>query len=157
MRAPISRFGALGPLACAACVALAALGCGNSAPPAAPPPGPEAAGAPGPAAPTDSPAAAANAAPAPAEAAPPRKQRPLPITNYCSEIVTVVFGEDPNAATSGKRAIAAGSTIEGPRDAEGKMTVHLLDEHGEKLATVHVTRGMKKVDIGASCRTLDAR
>jgi hypothetical protein len=93
----------------------------------------------------------------PSEPEPQRKKRPLEIKNACHSVVTVVFGEDPKAETSGKRTIAGDTSIDGPRDAEGKMTVHLLDEKSEKVATVHVTRGMKKVEIGASCRTLDAR
>jgi hypothetical protein len=130
-----------------------AIACGNSSPPSTP-------AAPS-AAPADStpPAATASAsaaASAEAPSEPPKKRRPLEIHNACNAVVTVVFGEDPKADTSGKRSLASGTSIDGPRDAEGKMTVHLLDEKGEKVATVHVTRGMKKVEVGASCRTLDA-
>ncbi len=89
--------------------------------------------------------------------APPKKQRPLEIHNACQNVVTVVFGEDPNAKDAGRRTIAAGSSIDGPRDGDGKVTVHLLDEKATPIVKVHVTRGMKKVEIGASCRTLDAR
>jgi hypothetical protein len=89
--------------------------------------------------------------------APPKKKRPLEIHNACNNVVTVVFGEDPNAKDSGQRTIAAGSSIDGPRDDNGNLTVHLLDEKSQPIVKVHVTRGMKKVEIGASCRTLDAR
>ena len=89
--------------------------------------------------------------------APPKKKRPLEIHNACQNVVTVVFGEDPTAKDAGNRTIAAGSSVDGPRDDEGKVTVNLLDEKSQPIAKVRVTRGMKRVEIGASCRTLDAR
>jgi hypothetical protein len=112
-------------------------------------------------------AASSSAAPAekpPTEAtdpsnppAPAKKKRPLEIHNACNNVVTIVFGEDPNAKEAGQRTIAPGSSIDGPRDDNGNVTVHLLDEKSQPLVKVHVTRGMKRVEVGASCRTLDAR
>jgi hypothetical protein len=84
-------------------------------------------------------------------------RKPFTIHSSCAEVVTVAFGEDPKAATAGKRALASNGEIEGPRGPDGKQTVLLLDDKGEPIAKVHVTRGMKQVDIGRSCRTLDAR
>lgn len=127
--------------------------CGSRPEPPATPPSTASAG---PA--TSAPTPAETSAPAAsAQPEPPRRTRPLEIKNTCDEVVFVVFGEDPKAAESGRRQIAADSTIDGPRDAEGKMTVWLLDPKGEPLVKVHVTRGMKRVEIGRSCRTLDAR
>jgi hypothetical protein len=108
------------------------------------------------------PSASASATPEPTatatEPAPePRKRKPFEIYSNCLDVVTVVFGEDPKQASAGKRPIAPSSAIEGPRDAEGNQTVWLLDAQGEPLVKVHVTRGMKRVEIGKSCRTLDAR
>lgn len=102
------------------------------------------------------PPSAEPAAPPPS-AAKPHSQRPLPIHSTCSRVVTVVFGDDPKAEAGGRRTINENGSIDGPRDSEGKQTVSLLDEQGEVAATVHVTRGMKAVEIGRSCRTLDAR
>lgn len=86
-----------------------------------------------------------------------RQRKPFPIHSQCTRVVTVVFGEDPKAASAGKRTIAPDSTIDGPRDSDGKQTVWLLDEKGEPLPVkVHVTRGMKQLEIGRSCTTLDA-
>lgn len=86
-----------------------------------------------------------------------RGRKPFPIHNACSEVTTIVFGEDPKAAGAGRRTVASNSSIDGPRDAEGKQTVWLLDGKGEPLVNVHITRGMKQLEIGRSCRTLDAR
>lgn len=126
------------------------LACGNAAPPSTTP------------TPTTSaPTTAASPSPAPAATEPPSVVKPhrlLEIQNQCAEVVRVVFGEDPKAPESGQRQIAGDSTItDAPRDAEGKMTVWLLDAKGETLVKVNVTRGMKRVQIGRSCRSLDAR
>ena len=123
--------------------------CGNKEPatPATPPAAPE----PSAAAPAGEPAASAEPAPEP------KKRKAFEIYSTCAEVVTVAFGEDAKAASAGKRTIAPSSTIEGPRDADGNQTVWLLDTNGEPLVKVNVTRGMKRVEIGRSCRTLDAR
>jgi hypothetical protein len=106
---------------------------------------------------------AASGAAAPAASADPeggggggRQRKPFPIHSSCSDVTTIAFGEDPKAATAGKRTVASNSSIDGPRDAEGKQTVWLLDDKGEPIAKVHITRGMKQLEIGRSCRTLDA-
>ena len=91
----------------------------------------------------------------PAEPAKPRK--PFEVYSACADVVTVVFSEDPKAANAGKRTIAPSSSVEGPRNPDGNQTVWLLDTSGEPLVKVNVTRGMKRVEIGRSCRTLDAR
>ena len=83
-------------------------------------------------------------------------RKPFPIHSSCPDVVTIVFGEDPAAPGAGRRTIASNSEIEGPRDAEGKATVSLLDAKGEPIAKVHINRGMKQLEIGRSCRTLDA-
>jgi hypothetical protein len=85
-----------------------------------------------------------------------RQRKPFPIHSSCSDVVTIVFGEDPKAPGAGRRTVAPNSAIDGPRDAEGKQTVWLLDDKGEPTVKVHITRGMKQLEIGRSCRTLDA-
>lgn len=87
----------------------------------------------------------------------PRNRKPFEIHSSCTDVVTVVFAEDPKASGAGRRTIAASSSIDGPRDDKGNQTVWLLDDKGEPLVKVHVTRGMKRVEVGRSCRTLDAR
>jgi hypothetical protein len=86
-----------------------------------------------------------------------RQRKPFPIHSSCSDVVTIVFGEDPKAQGAGRRTVAPSSAIDGPRDADGKQTVWLLDDKGEPTVKVHITRGMKQLEIGRSCRTLDAR
>ena len=87
-----------------------------------------------------------------------RQRKPFPIHSACARVVTVIFGDDPKAPSAGRRTIAPDSTIDGPRDAEGKATVWILDEKGEPLPMkpAQITRGMKQLDIGRSCTTYDA-
>lgn len=148
-------------LAAASAFALVGLGCGNKPEPMTPSLSDPAGAALSPTAPAGSgPAAAADppdegAAGSPAEHH--RGRKPFSIHSSCTEVTTIVFGEDPKAPGAGRRTVASNSSIDGPRDAEGKQTVWLLDAKGEPLVKVHVTRGMKQLEIGRSCRTLDAR
>lgn len=100
--------------------------------------------------------------PAPAASAEPEisaaAKRPLEVFNGCTDVATVVFGADPKAAAASKRTIAAGATIsDAPRTNDGTQTVYLLDASGASIVEVHVKKQMKRVEVGRSCRTLDAR
>lgn len=121
--------------------------CGKSDPPPAAPASTSSASS-GPPAPT------ASAEPEVSAAA----KRPLEVYNGCQDVATVVFGPDPKAPTASKRTIAAGATIpDAPRTNDGTQTVFLLDATGASLVEVHVKKQMKRIEIGRSCRTLDAR
>ncbi|MBX3220388.1 MAG: hypothetical protein KF795_07720 [Labilithrix sp.] len=107
---------------------------------------------------TEAPASTPPDEPASAEpAAEPRKRKPFEVYNSCADVVTIAFAADPKAPGAGKRTLAPSSAIEGVRNADGNQTVWLLDTNEEPLLKVEVTRGMKRVEIGKSCRTLDAR
>ena len=109
----------------------------------------------------DVPTATTEATPPPASAAsaaepePGRKHRPYEVHNSCNDVVIVVFGEDPKGTA--KKTIAPGASIEGLRNNDGNMALLLITDKDEQLARVNVTRGMKTVTVGRSCRTLDAR
>jgi hypothetical protein len=87
---------------------------------------------------------------------PPKKRKPFEVYSACTDVATIVFGEESNTER-GKKTIAPSSTVEGPRDPNGNQVVWLLDPKGEPIVKVTVTKGMKRVEIGRSCRTLDAR
>lgn len=132
------------------CLAFTVAACGNR---------PES-NAPSPAASATAAEPVASAAPPAASAEPaepPKKRKPFELYNACTDVATIALGEDPKAADAGKRTVAPSGSLELPRDADGNQTVHLLDAKGESLVKVRVTRGMKRVEIGRSCRTLDAR
>jgi hypothetical protein len=104
------------------------------------------------------PEASASVDPSSAEppAAPAKPRKPFELYNACTDVATIVVG-DPKSTDAGRRTVAPFSTIELPRDDDGNQSVWLLDAKGEPLIDVRVTRGMKRVEIGRSCRTLDAR
>lgn len=114
-------------------------------------------GRPEPAAPSAPPAPEVSAEPSAEPPPTPKKRKPFELHNACGDVATVALGADPKSADAGKRTVAPGADIELPRDDEGNQTVWLLDANGEPLLEVRVTRGMKRVEIGRSCRTLDAR
>lgn len=135
------------------CLAFVLAACGNS--PESQTPSSASASPAASAAPPTAASATTTASAEPAE--PPKKRKPFELYNACSDVATIVLGEDPKAADAGKRTVAPSGSLELPRDNDGNQTVHLLDAKGEPLVKVHVTRGMKRVEIGRSCRTLDAR
>jgi hypothetical protein len=136
------------------CSFLLLAACGNGADPATPPgvSTASAAAKPGPSssASTPDPDVAGD------NPAKPRSRKPFEIHSSCPSIVTVVFGDDPKAENAGRRTLAPNSAIDGPRDADGKQTVTVQNEKGEAIGTVHITKGMKRLEIGRSCQTVNA-
>ena len=132
-------------------LAFALLACGNSADTKAP----KAASS---ASPSSSPETPATPEPtASASAEPVSRGKPFELYNSCTKVVTVIVGKDPKAADAGKRTAAPSSSIELPRDAAGNQVVTLADEKGEPTPVhVTVTRGIKRVEVGRSCSTLNA-
>lgn len=109
--------------------------------------------------PSTPPSSTASAEPAASASAEPEKPRgkPFELYNSCTKVVTVIVGKDPKAAESGKRTAAPSSSIELPRDAAGNQIVWLADDKGEPTPVhVTVTRGIKRVEVGRSCSTLNA-
>lgn len=99
-----------------------------------------------------------SAAPAPAsssDGASPKSKRPLTIFSGCGDVAYVAFGDA--SGSGGKRSIAPSSEIEAPRTADGTQVIWLVDPSGQGLAHVTISPRMKRVEIGRSCRTLDAR
>jgi hypothetical protein len=106
---------------------------------------------------SSAPTATATAPETAPESVPHKARKPFEVYSACADVVTVSFAEDAKAPTAGRKTLAPSGTIEGPRNEDGSQTVWLLDDKGEPIAKVNVTRGMKRVEIGRSCRTLDAR
>lgn len=81
--------------------------------------------------------------------------RPLEIRNDCHEPVIVLYGNVLGA--SSPHAVIPGETSSNAtRDPDGTLTVWIVDDKDAGLATVQVSRRMRKVEIGKSCRTLYA-
>jgi hypothetical protein len=132
-------------LACVACIALAS--CESPAPPA-----PVA-----PAAPSQSPPEAAASSTAPAAEAPTREQqRPLDLASFCPHDLRLYYGDQPGDGLGTNATIATGATLEVPRKPDGSVVIWVVDDKGQGLASVHVTRRMKHVRINADCSRIDA-
>jgi len=80
----------------------------------------------------------------------------IEIHNDCSDTVPLFLGEKPKFGSGTKTSIGSNTTASFPRGSDGTVTVWIIDEQENGLANVHVTKRMKKIDIGRSCRTLDA-
>jgi hypothetical protein len=124
-------------------------GCASSPP--SPPPAPST--PPPPAAPSTA-ASAAQPDPEPE----PKKQLPnVQIVNLCKDVAVLAYGEPPNMKPDALGRFA-GDGNEGsvPRERDGTLAVTLVDDQGNALSKVTVSRRMKKLEIGRSCRTLYA-
>src|SRR5262249_4511377 len=53
---------------------------------------------------------------------PKKPRKPFEIYSNCSDVVTVVFGENAKDPKAGKKTIAPSSGIDGPRDNDGNQT-----------------------------------
>jgi hypothetical protein len=103
---------------------------------------------------TTSASSATTAAPAATDVPNPAAKRPLDILSECADVVHIVYGDDPKGTA--RSSIAQGGTIEAPRRPDGTQVVNLLDDHDEPIAKVTITKHMKHVVVGRSCRTMDA-
>lgn len=77
--------------------------------------------------------------------------------NDCTDSVPIFIGDKPRFGSGTKVALSADSTTSIPRNGDGTVTIWLIDPNDNGLASVHVTKRMKKVEIGRSCRTIDAK
>jgi hypothetical protein len=103
---------------------------------------------------------APTATPAPTATASPSGTTMVPMTidihNDCTDSVPLFLGEKPKFGSGTKTSVSSNSTTSFPRNGDGTLTVWIIDDQENGLASVHVSKRMKKIDIGRSCRTLDA-
>lgn len=139
-------------LACFAVVAASAAlsACASPAPPAP--------ATPTPAASEGAPAAAASAPPsAPAPEGPTAaQQRPLDLASFCPHALRLYYGEQPGDGKGTNVTINTSETLPVPRNPDGTVVIWVVDDQGQGLASVHVTRRMKHVSINADCSRIDA-
>jgi hypothetical protein len=80
----------------------------------------------------------------------------IEIHNDCTDSVPLFLGDKPKFGSGTKTSMSSSSTTTFPRNADGTLTIWIIDDQENGLASVHVNKRMKKVVIGRSCRTLDA-
>lgn len=87
----------------------------------------------------------------------PKRQRPpVEIINLCKEVAILAYGAPPNFKADNLGRFLGEASGSAPRERDGTLAVTLVDEKGAVLSQVTVSRRMKKLEIGRSCRTLYA-
>lgn len=84
------------------------------------------------------------------------QSRPLELVNNCQTPVEIAYGPDPRKPDS-TNTVGAGLTVSAPRQTDGSQIVWLRDDQKTPLIKVIVTKRMKRIEVGRSCLTLDAR
>lgn len=113
-------------------------------------------------APTSAVIAASDAPPMPTSTAPasPYDTTSVPLSievhSDCTDNVPLFLGETPKFGNGTKTNISPNTTTSFPRNSDGTLVLWIVDDQENGLASVHITKRMKKVSIGRSCRTLDA-
>ena len=124
------------------------LSCGSAPPPPAPAPAPTAS--------ASAPVASASAAPT-ADPEPEKRQLPpVEVINQCHDVALLAYGEPPDVKPESLGRFMADATGAAARERDGTLPVALVDDKGNVLSKVTISRRMKKLEIGRSCRTLYA-
>ena len=103
--------------------------------------------------PTPTPTPAPTPTPTPT---PLRELPPVEVQNLCQEVAVLAYGEPPNLKPESLDRFVGGGNGSAARGRDGTLPVTLVDDKGNALSKVHVSRRMKKLEIGRSCRTLYA-
>ena len=86
---------------------------------------------------------------------------PIPTTveihGDCSKTTPVFYGEKPKFGSGTKSSIGSNTTTSASRKSDGSLTVWIIDEQENGIASVRVEPTTKRVDIDRSCRQITAR
>ncbi|MBX3192571.1 MAG: hypothetical protein KF819_36640 [Labilithrix sp.] len=98
-------------------------------------------------------------APAPKAAEP--ASAPVPTTveihSDCAKTTPVFYGEKPKFGSGTKSSIGSNTTTTAPRKADGSLTVWIIDDKENGVASVQVNASTKRVEIDKSCKQITAR
>jgi len=84
------------------------------------------------------------------------QQRPLDLTSACSHDLHLFYGAHPGPGAGASATIAKGATITIPRLPDGTQMVWVIDDKGNGLASVNVSKRMRHIRIDAACMHIDA-
>jgi len=79
------------------------------------------------------------------------------IHSDCSKTVSVFYGEKPKFGSGKKSSVSSNSTSSEGRNADGTLTIWIIDEKENGLSNVKVTPDTKRVTIGSSCKDISAK
>ena len=96
-----------------------------------------------------------------AKAASAPQSAPIPTTveihSDCTKTTPIFYGEKPKFGSGTKSSIGSNTTTSASRKADGTLTVWIIDEQENGIASVHVGASTKRVEIDRSCRQITAR
>ena len=79
------------------------------------------------------------------------------IHSDCTKTTPVFYGEKPKFGSGTKSSIGSNTTTSASRKSDGTLTVWIIDEQENGIASVHVDASAKRVEIDRSCRQITAR
>ena len=79
------------------------------------------------------------------------------IHSDCSKTVPVFYGDKPKFGSGTKSSVSSNSTSSQGRKSDGTLTIWIIDEQENGLASVKVTPDTKRVTIDSSCKSISAR
>jgi hypothetical protein len=90
----------------------------------------------------------------------PTSSAPIPTTielhSDCSRTLPVFYGEKPKFGSGTKSSIGSNTTTSVGRNGDGTLTIWIIDEQENGIASVHVTPDTKRVEIDGSCSSIRA-
>ncbi|MDB5217998.1 MAG: uncharacterized protein JWO86_5925 [Myxococcaceae bacterium] len=96
-----------------------------------------------------------------AKAASAAPSAPIPTTveihSDCTKTTPVFYGEKPKFGSGTKSSIGSNTTTSASRKSDGSLTVWIIDEQENGIASVRVEPTTKRVEIDRSCRQITAR
>lgn len=79
------------------------------------------------------------------------------IHSDCTKTTPVFYGEKPKFGSGTKSSIGSNTTTSASRKSDGTLTVWIIDEQENPIASVHVGPTTRRVEIDRSCRQITAR
>ena len=79
------------------------------------------------------------------------------IRSECSKTVSVFYGDKPKFGSGKKSSVSGNSTSTEGRKSDGTLTVWLIDDKENGIASASVGPETKKVVIGSSCTSISAK
>jgi hypothetical protein len=79
------------------------------------------------------------------------------IHSDCTKTTPVFYGDKPKFGSGTKSSIGSNTTTSASRKSDGSLTVWIIDEQENGIASVHVGPTTKRVEIDRSCRQITAR
>jgi hypothetical protein len=99
--------------------------------------------------------AARNAAPSSAPSA--SIPTTVEIHSDCPKTVPVFYGDKPKFGSGTRSTVSSNSTSSQGRRSDGTLTVWIIDEQENGIASARVTPSTKRVEIDSSCKRITAR